>query len=185
MTGKELLTPITTVSSRTVYSNRWITVTEDTVKRHDGTPGIFGVVNMRDGATVLAIDGNGSCYVVAEYKYAYGRVSIELISGGIEEGESPLNAAKRELEEEVGVLADKWTDLGVLHPFTSLIASANHMFLAEGLHAGVQSLDPGEALSYHLVPFEQLRAEAIAGRVVHGASCVAVLRAALLRGGHR
>src|SRR5690348_15777215 len=109
--------PFAITDTREVYKNRWIAVREDKVIRPDGQPGVFGVVHMVAGASVLPMTDSGTVWLVREYKYAIERPSLEVISGGVEEDETPLECAKRELQEEVGLIAAHWDDLGRLDPF--------------------------------------------------------------------
>ena len=112
------------------YKNPWIEVTEDQVIRPDGKPGIFGLVNMKPGVSVLALDESGFVYLTDEFHYAIGKDSIEVVSGAIDNIESSLDAAKRELEEELGIKAEEWIDLGEVNPFTTLFI-CSHTRLAK------------------------------------------------------
>ncbi len=94
------------------YENPWISVREDKVIRPDGKQGIFGVVTMVAGSSVLPVDEKGNVFLTKEYHYGVERTTIEVVSGAIDEGESPLEAAKRELKEEVGLVATTWTAQG-------------------------------------------------------------------------
>ena len=71
-----------------------------------------------------------------EFRYAVGQMSLEVVSGGVEEGEEPLAAARRELKEELGIEADEWVELGRVDPFTSMVLSPARLFLARKLHFG-------------------------------------------------
>ena len=168
-------------SSREVYSNPWIKVREDQVIKPGGSPGIFGVVTMRQGSSVLAMEPSGSIYLVKEYKYAIDRFSYELPSGGLEDGEPAIDAAKRELREEAGIAANKWTDLGTVDPFTSAVLSPNHLFLAEDLEQVEATPDDGEILERVMVPFAEAVRMVMDGEITHGASCIAILKTAVLR----
>jgi 8-oxo-dGTP pyrophosphatase MutT (NUDIX family) len=165
-------------SSREVYRNPWIRVTEDKVVRPNGKDGIFGVVHMRPGSTIIALTVREEVYLVREYKYALGTVSLEAVSGGLDGEETPLEGAKREMQEELGIVAETWTDLGVLHPFTTIIDSPNHMFLAEGLTIGADNPDEGEELAVEIVPFTIALQWVMDGTIIHGASCTAILKVA-------
>lgn len=174
--------PYTVLSSEPRYRNRWMTLREDRVIRPGGTEGLFGVVEMVAGSSVLAIDGEDKVHLVREYKYAVGRDSLEAISGGIDEGETPLAAAQRELREEAGLVASEWQELAAVDPFTTAIRCRNHLFLARGLSHSETDLDDGEELTLVTLPFDSALQMVLAGEISHAASCVLILRAARLLG---
>ena len=175
--------PFIVTGSSEKYKNPWIAVREDQVILPGGNPGIFGIVTMKHGSTVLAIDEHDMVYMTREFAYAYGHDSLELVSGGLDGNEDFLTAARRELAEEVGIVeATEWVDLGILHPFTKNIESKNAMFIARGpFQWGTRNLDPDEVIDIEKVPFDQAIAMAMDGRIVHGASVACLLKAALRR----
>src|SRR5690349_13182721 len=97
--------PWTIEASNPVYRNPFIEVVEDGVIRPDGQPGVYGTVAMKPGVAVLPLDVDGRAYLTREFRYAVGRDSIEVAGGGIDAGESPQDAARREAREELGVEA--------------------------------------------------------------------------------
>jgi len=165
-------------SRRDVYRSRWLYLREDQVQRLDGGAATFGVIEMKAGASVLAVNERREVYLVKEYKYGVERYSIELVSGAIEGGESPLEAAQRELREEAGLSTREWIDLGVIDPFTTIVRSPNYLFLALHVEAGESKPDEGEVLECVLVPFEEAVEMVMRSEITHGASCVAILKAA-------
>jgi ADP-ribose pyrophosphatase len=169
--------PFEFLSRKTVYDNPWLRVCEDKVIRPGGGEGYFGVVHMKAGSTVLAISDDGDAYLVKEYKYAVERESLELMSGGLEDEETPLEAARRELKEELGLEAREWIDLGVVDPFTSLINSPNYLFLALGVEEGEPNRDETEVLEVLKVPFAEAVRMVMLSEIRHGASCVLILKA--------
>ena len=129
------MNPFTLISTKKVYENRWISVREDRVVRPGGKEGIFGVVTMNHGVTVIAIDHDDNVITTDEFAYALEKNSFEVVSGGMDHDESPLECAKRELKEETGYEATEWIDLGYIDPFTSIIRSRNYIFLARDLRS--------------------------------------------------
>lgn len=172
--------PFEVSATRRVYENPWITVREDRVVRPDGSPGLFGIVDLIPGATVLAQEPDGDVWLVREFKYALGRESLEAVSGALDPGETPEAAAARELEEELGVRASAWRSFGQIDPFTTVVASTNWMFLARGLSPVAAHPDAGEVI----VPVRMSLREALdrvdRGEIVHAATVVLLLRAASL-----
>ncbi len=171
--------PWRVIGTKDVYINPWIKVREDQVIRPDGKNGIFGVVTMKPGVSVLPMDENHNVFLTQEYHYAVERNSIEAISGGIEEKESVLDAAKRELKEETGIEAKEWTDLGSVDPFTTVVNSPNHMFLAKGLSFSVANPEGTEKIKIIKVSFEQALDWAINSKITHSATVALILKAKL------
>src|SRR5918994_3151548 len=102
----------TVLDSAVQYRNPWITVREDRVIQPDGQEGAFGVVELIPGVSVLPVDDDGTVYLVRVYRYTIDRQSLEALAGGIEDGEDPQEAARRELREEAGIDAAELIDRG-------------------------------------------------------------------------
>jgi ADP-ribose pyrophosphatase len=146
------------------------------VVRPDGKPGIFGVVTMLPGVSVIPLDEKGNVYLAKEYHYGVGRVTIEAISGGIEKGESKVTSAKRELKEETGLTAKIWTSLGVVDPFTTVIRSPNYMYCASGLSMGKSHREGTESIRVIKVPMRKALQWVKESKITHSATCVALLK---------
>lgn len=120
--------------SKVVYENPWIKVIEDKVIRPDKKPGIYGTIKIQPGISVLAFHDERNLYFVQEFKYGTGKTSIEVVGGGVDSKESPLETAKRELKEELGITAEKWIDCGEYTPMSTFLTSPQRLFLATNLH---------------------------------------------------
>src|SRR5262245_43489451 len=123
-----------------VYRDPWVSLRKDDVIRPDGAPGTYSVVTIKPGVCVLALDKPGTASHTEEFHYGVGRVTIEAVSGGMEPGEDALQTAQRELQEELGILAARWIDLGVCDPFTASVVSPTRLFLAKDIELGAQAL---------------------------------------------
>jgi len=124
-----------THASTTAYENAWIRVREDTVTRPDGTAGVYGVVEMRHASVfVVAVTETDEVVLVDLFRYPTGTGSVEVPAGG-SDGEEPLLAARRELREETGLEADRWTALGSMWALNGVCHAPEHVFLAQGLRA--------------------------------------------------
>ncbi len=170
------------LSRREVYRDPWIDVTRDEVIRPDGQNGSHCIVRLKAGVSVLAVDDAGVAYLTEEFHYAVGRVTLEAVSGGIDAGESAEAAAHRELQEELGIVADQWHDLGVVDPFTSVVLSPTRLFVARQLRFGATALEGTERIRCAKLPFADAVQMACDGRITHGPSCVLILKARLLLG---
>ena len=164
--------------SQEKYKNPWIRVREDQVIRPDGKDGIFGIVEMVAGVSVLPLDDEGNVYLTKEFHYAIEEDSVEVISGAIDEGEDALGAAKRELKEEVGISAMEWVDLGKVNPFTTVIKSPATMYLAKNLQFSEANPEGTEKIDIIKVKFEEAVKMVMESQITHGPSCVLILKAA-------
>ncbi len=163
--------------SREVYRDPWFTLSVDDVIRPDGRPGEFGVVRVIPGVAVLALDGDGNAHLNAEFRYALGRESLEVVGGGCDPGEAPLDAARRELKEELGIEASQWEDLGTVDPITSMVLAPVRLFVARGLSFGPPHREGAEKIRAVRMPLAEAVQAVLDGRITHAASCVLLLRA--------
>lgn len=169
--------PWTIKKSTIKYKNRWINVREDVVTRPDGKPGIFGVVEMVPGASVLPMDNEGNVYLTKEFRYGVGQDSIEVVSGGIDKHETPIQAAKRELKEELGFTAKKIIKLGKIDPFTSVVISPAYLFLATDIRFTETKLEGTEQIKMIKIPLKKAVELVMKSKITHGQTCVLILKA--------
>lgn len=174
--------PFQVTGSHEVYRGRIMRIREDHLVLPKGTHAVFTVAEIREGSTVLAVDADLHAHLIREYKWAVDRISIEAISGGLEEGESPLECARRELREEGGLEAAQWIGLGMVDPFTSHVSSPNHIFLARELTGVTTEHEEGELIQPFRTPLANALAMVTKGEITHAASVVAILKASRLLG---
>jgi 8-oxo-dGTP pyrophosphatase MutT (NUDIX family) len=164
------------VSSKKVYANPWITVREDRIVRSNGQEGVYGVVEYSPGVVTVALTPDKRIYLVQEYLYAADSYSPCLPGGGIDPGETPQQAAEKELREEAGAKAEEWISLGYIEPFPMVMNAKQHLFLA--FNARVVA-EQEEEFTRHTVSIDDAVAMVMRGEIIHGASSQAILRAKL------
>ena len=169
--------PWTIRTSEEVYADPWLAVRCDQVTRPDGLPGTHSVVSIKPGVSVLACDAERNCYLTDEFHYAIGRNSLEVVSGGIDEGETALEAAKRELQEELGIIADEWIPLGSVDPFTSSLISPTSLFLARDLTLTDANPEGTEQIRLVKLSLADAVWKVIDSEITHAPSCVTILKA--------
>ena len=174
--------PWTRRSRRTAYQNPWITIWHDEVTRPDGEPGVYGVVHFANlAAGVLVLDAADRVLLVGQHRYALDEWSWEIPEGGVPAGETALEGARRELLEETGVEAADWRELARLHLSNSVSDEVAVLFVATGLTHGIATPEGTEALEIGWMPFEEVLAMTLDGRISDAMTVVAVERLALLR----
>lgn len=174
--------PWTRRSRRVAYENAWITIWHDDVTRPDGAPGVYGVVHFANlAAGVIVLDDAERVLLVGQHRYALDAWSWEIPEGGVPTGETPLAGAQRELAEETGVQAEDWRELARVHLSNSVSDELAILFLATGLTHGVAAPEGTEALEVRWLPFDEVLAMTLDGRITDAMTVVAVERLALLR----
>lgn len=168
-------------ASNEVYRDPWVRVVRDDVTRPDGDPGSYTVVHIKPGVSVLAMDDQDHVYLTREFHYAVGQVTLEVVSGGIEPGQTAIETAKRELKEELGIEAQEWRSLGMVDPFTASMLSPTEMFIAQQLNHGDAAPEGTEQIESVRMPFDEAVDCVMTGRITHAPSCVLILKAANMR----
>jgi 8-oxo-dGTP pyrophosphatase MutT (NUDIX family) len=178
--------PWTTLGSRPIYENPWISVREDQVLRPDGKPGIYGVVHFKGRAVgVLPVDDAGGIWLVGQHRYTLNQYSWEIPEGGGPEGESPEETARRELREETGLSAGRLELLAVSHLSNSVSDEVAYIFRATQLTPGPSEPEGTERLQVRHVPWEEARAMLQRGEITDSMSVIALLHEALRRAAGR
>jgi 8-oxo-dGTP pyrophosphatase MutT (NUDIX family) len=173
------------LTRQVAYQNPWITLYHDEVTRPDGEPGIYGVVHFRNLAVgVVAIDDLDRVALVTQHRYTLDAPSWEIPEGGAAPDESPLVGATRELVEETGLTAAMWREIARVHVSNSVTDELAVLFLATELAAGPRSPEGTESdLTLAWVPFAEVLAMTLDGRITDALSVVAIQRVALARAG--
>ena len=146
--------PWKTISSKEIYKNQWIRLREDKVITPTGTDGIYGVVETKPAIGVIPLTNDLHTYLVGQYRYTLNTYSWEIPEGGGAQNEDPLIGAKRELQEETGIIAKKWTFLDTLYTSNSFTDEIGYVYLAEDLSFGNTKPDETEELQIKKITFK-------------------------------
>jgi 8-oxo-dGTP pyrophosphatase MutT (NUDIX family) len=171
--------PWKTISEETAYENAWIRVEHHEVLNPAGNPGIYGKVHFKNTAiAIIAIDSEGFTYLVGQFRYTLNTYSWEVPEGGcsIESGESILEAAKRELLEETGLVALTWTELGEVYLSNSVSDEKAVMYLAQNLSQHQACPEETEQLKIRKLPLKEAIEMAQNGEITDALSVLSLLK---------
>lgn len=172
-----------TVSRQEVFKGRIVSVRVDRVSLPDGSEASREVVEHNGGVAVLALDGENNVLTVTQYRYVFGRNTVEIPAGKLDHpGEDPAAAGLRELKEETGAVPGRYESLGRVLPSPGCYGEILYLFLARDLNMEEQHLDPGEFLNVERVPFDEMVRRCLSGEIEDAKTVAAVLKAKLLLG---
>ena len=137
----------TPLRSITRYEGVVINVRLDLAELPDGSTALREVVEHPGGVAVLPLEDDGTVWCVRQYRYPFAEELLEIPAGRLEPGETPEQAARRELAEETGLTADTLTPLGKQYATPGYCGEVLHVYLARGLHRGQAHPDEGEFLN--------------------------------------
>jgi ADP-ribose diphosphatase len=168
----------TVLSSHTVFQGRVFHVTRDKVREPNGITAIREVIRHSGSVVILAVDRSGTeprVLLERQYRYAARAYMLELPAGRIDPGENALAAGKRELLEETGYTARKWTKALFFYPSPGFLEETMTVFLAETLQPGIAQPEEDESIEHHLFPLSQVLRFITTGKIRDGKTIASVL----------
>ncbi|MEM6320714.1 MAG: NUDIX hydrolase [Bacteroidota bacterium] len=178
---KKTKNPWKITNSQPIYDNPWIKITHNEVITPAGTNGIYGVIHYKNYAVgILPLDADYNTYLVGQYRFPLERYSWEIPEGGCPEGTSILETAKRELKEEVGLVAAKWTPLLQMDVSNCVSDEICEVFIAQDLTEGEAQPEETEDLTVRKIPFDEAYEMVLNGTIRDAISIAAILKVKIL-----
>ncbi|MBS0995522.1 NUDIX hydrolase [Gluconobacter cerinus] len=156
-------------SSSYILKDPWISIRADACKTEDGiTIDPFYVLEYPDWVQIVAIDRDDRVILLEQYRHGWKTTSLELPAGAIETADnSPIAAARRELEEETGFTSDFWQHIATLAPNPANQTNRCHIILARDvIKSSVPKNDPTERVQISFCPIEEARTLACDGKII-------------------
>ncbi|WP_111671117.1 NUDIX domain-containing protein [Algoriphagus litoralis] len=175
--------PWKTLKNSKIYENPWIRLEEHEVINPAGNAGIYGKVHFKNRAlAIIPLDEEGNTWLIGQYRYPLDRYSWEIPMGGGPLEIDYLESAKRELKEETGLTAEKWTQIMTIHTSNSVTDEEGYVFLAEGLTEGETEFEETEILQVKKLSFREALEMVMSGEITDSLSIAGLLKAARILG---
>ena len=173
--------PWTTLKSEKLYDSAWISLTKHDVLNPNGNPGTYSVVHFKNLAIgILALDKNYNTWIVGQYRYPINKYSWEIPEGGGKHDVLPLISAKRELLEETGISASKWTKIQEMHLSNSASDEFCILYIAQDLSFGESQPEDDEQFEVRKLHFDELYKMVESGEITDSLTVTSVLKTKLL-----
>lgn len=170
------------LDQKKIYDNPWLALTEYDVINPNGGKGIYGKVHFKNLATgILPIDAEGNIILIGQYRFPIEEYSWEIPEGGVPFDEDPLDGAKRELAEEAGLKANKWTLIQECNLSNSVTDENCLIYVAEELSSTIAEPDETEQLKIKKVAFDDAFQMVMNGEIKDVITIVAILKWQLMR----
>ncbi|MEB2777136.1 NUDIX hydrolase [Algoriphagus sp. D3-2-R+10] len=162
-----------------IYENPWIKVEHHDIINPAGNDGIYGRVHFKNRAMgIIPIDKDGNTWLIGQFRYTLDEYSWEIPMGGGPIDVDLLESAKRELKEETGLTALKWTEIMKIHTSNSVTDEVGYVHLAENLIQGETEFEETEVLKIKKLPFAEALEMVMNGEITDGISIAGILKAA-------
>ncbi|MBR9833098.1 NUDIX hydrolase [bacterium] len=168
-------------SSKEIYDNAWINVTEHSVINPGNAEGIYGEIHFKNIAIgIIPLDEEYNTWIVGQHRFPIDLYSWEIIEGGGQIGVDPIESAKRELAEEAGIVAENYELILRMHLSNSVSDEYGLIYIAKGLSFQESSPEIDEELVIKKVPFNQLYQSVMNGDMTDSLTVAGVLKTKIL-----
>lgn len=160
-----------------VFQGRVISVALETVTMPDDRETRLEIVRHPGGAAVVALDDQERVCLLRQFRHAADGWLWELPAGKLDPGETPLTTARRELEEEAGVVASEWVDLGRMHSSPGVFTEVIHLWMARELIEHTHAHEHDELIEIHWLPLSQALDWCSDGEITDAKTLIGLYRA--------
>lgn len=165
------------IKREVIFEGKVLNVVRDTVTLPDGNEATREVCLHIGAVCVIPLLSDGCVLMERQYRYPHKRIFLEIPAGKLNYiGEDTLAAAKRELREETGAIAKKYTDLGEIIPSPAIVGEKIRMYLAEDITFTDRKLDEDEFLEVEKIPLRDLYEMVMSGEIKDAKTQIAVLK---------
>lgn len=169
------MNPLSTLSSSSVWSCPWFSIRKDVAVLPNGKETAYWYAEKPDSVFVVPVTRDGTIVLIRSYRYPMKEWFWEIPAGRVEEEQSPEDAARKELHEETGGIADFWQLIGRYCPNGGFLNSYSRIFLATGVVLGKPQHEPEEQIEIHPTPIKKALDMVRNGTISSSQSALALL----------
>lgn len=162
--------------SKRVFEGRILNLRVDQVLLPNGNTASREVVEHNGGVCIVPVTPDNRVYMVRQYRYPFGELMLEIPAGKLDGDELHSDAARRELDEEIGMRAAELVYLGEVRPSVAYLTERIHVYLARGLTPTRQHLDEDEFLNVETYPLDELVEMVLNGQITDAKTAAALLK---------
>ena len=164
----------TSIKSDTIYDGKILKLRVDTVELENKKYSKREIVDHQKGVGIIAYDGEDKLWMVSQYRKAVDQVMLEIPAGLIEANETPIEAARRELQEGVGFYPQTCDFLFTMHSSPGFTNDKLSFFLAKDLKKSKLDLDEDENLEAKSYPIDELYNKVLNGEITDAKTIIAI-----------
>ncbi len=177
----QIKNPWKKIREKFIYENPWIRLDEHEVINPAGGRGIYGKISFKNKAIgIIPLDDKTNTWLVGQFRYTLNEYSWEIPMGGGPLNEDPLESAQRELREETGLIAEKWTRILRIHTSNSVTDEEGFVYLAQDLTQGETNFDETEKLVIRKLPAQEAFNMVMEGKITDSLSVAGLLKLRVL-----
>ena len=163
------------IRKKVVYQGKYIRAEERVVRLPDGTEATREIISPPDAVGILPIDPDERVYLVRQYRPAIGRVTIEIPAGILEPDEAPIDTARRECEEEIGMKPGRLDFLFSYYHSVGFSTGKIDVFLGRDLSPNPHARpDSGEFIERVILPFDEIYRQGLSGTIIDSKTLLAL-----------
>lgn len=162
-------------AQKTLFSSNFFEFVENTIDFGNGVVKVHHDVYRHPAVSIFPLTENYDLYLIKQYRYLYNQVLIEAIAGVMENGESVQKAAKRELQEEAGIIASEVTIIKEVLVAGSFIKATQYLILARGLEIGEAAPEGTESIEVIKIPLHEAVEKVLTGEIGTASSIIGIL----------
>jgi 8-oxo-dGTP pyrophosphatase MutT (NUDIX family) len=179
----EFKNPWSTLNVKKIYENDWIILNEFSVINPNGNKGIYGKISFKNKAIgIIPLDDSHYTWIVGQYRYTLDEFSWEIPMGGGPLSVDILQSAKRELLEETGLIAKKWTNILRIHTSNSVTDEEGFVFMAEDLIQSEPKFDDTEKIIIKRLPFKEVYDMVLLNQITDSISIAGIFKVGKILG---